>query len=56
MAALLHKFEFCQIKLEYGNMSKVAICWQNFAQVRLQFKFAFGTWAYLFYLETNILQ
>jgi len=33
------KFEFCQIKL---ITDKLAINWQNFAQVELQLEFAFS--------------
>jgi len=37
----LFKFEFCQIKLGYRTINKLAINWQNFAQVGLQLQFAF---------------
>jgi len=34
------KFEFCQLNLVKNYTNKLAINWQNFAQVGLQLKFA----------------
>jgi len=44
-------FEFCQISLG-KTTDKLAINWQNFAQVGLQLKFAFRIWNKI-YLRTR---